>query len=169
MVSLYHAADALVLPSLYEGLPNAVLEAHASGLPAVVSHAANIDGLVLDGESGFEVPTFDHEALAGALGRLFALPADQRRAMGARGRAHIAANFSVDRVLAETVRLYDELLTQKGVIERSAALPRGASAGGAARPSEARGPGQGVEVPSALAPSEGPDDNDGLWAAKGIS
>ena len=57
MASLYHAADALVMPSLWEGLPNAVLEAHASGLPAVVSHAANIDRLVLDGESGFEVPT----------------------------------------------------------------------------------------------------------------
>jgi glycosyltransferase involved in cell wall biosynthesis len=115
MVSLYHAADALVLPSLYEGLPNAVLESHASGLPAVVSHAANVDRLVLDGESGFEVPTFDHEALSEALARLFVLPAAERRAMGARGRAHIVANFSVDRVLAETVRLYDGLLAAKGL------------------------------------------------------
>jgi glycosyltransferase involved in cell wall biosynthesis len=115
MVSLYHAADALVMPSLYEGLPNAVLESHASGLPAVVSHAANIDQLVLDGRTGFEVPTFDHEALADALGRLFALSDAERRAMGARGRVHIAATFSIDRVLDETVRLYDGLLAQKGL------------------------------------------------------
>jgi glycosyltransferase involved in cell wall biosynthesis len=115
MVSLYHAADALVMPSLYEGLPNAVLESHASGLPAVVSHAANIDQLVLDGRTGFEVPTFDHEALAEALGRLFALTDAERRAMGARGRVHIAAKFSIDRVLDETVRLYDGLLAQKGL------------------------------------------------------
>jgi glycosyltransferase involved in cell wall biosynthesis len=115
MVSLYHAADALVMPSLYEGLPNAVLESHASGLPAVVSHAANIDHLVLDGRTGFEVPTFDHEALADALGRLFALSDAERRAMGARGRVHIAATFSIDRVLDETVRLYDGLLAQKGL------------------------------------------------------
>jgi glycosyltransferase involved in cell wall biosynthesis len=115
MVSLYHAADALVMPSLYEGLPNAVLESHASGLPAVVSHAANIDHLVLDGRTGFEVPTFDHEALAEALARLFALSDAERRAMGARGRVHIAAQFSIDRVLDETVRLYDGLLAKKGL------------------------------------------------------
>ncbi len=115
MVSLYHAADALVLPSLYEGLPNAVLEAHACGLPAIVSHAANIDGLVLDGESGFEVPTFGHAALADALARMIALSDDERRAMGARGRTHIAAAFSVERVLEETVRLYDALLAAKGL------------------------------------------------------
>jgi glycosyltransferase involved in cell wall biosynthesis len=115
MVSLYHAADVLVLPSLYEGLPNAVLEAHACGLPAIVSHAANIDDLVLDGDTGFEVPTFDHEALASALRRMIALSDDERRAMGARGRAHIAAAFSVERVLEETVRLYDLLLREKGL------------------------------------------------------
>ena len=115
MLSLYHAADALVLPSLYEGLPNAVLEAHACGLPAVVSHAANVDRMVLEGESGFEVPTFDHRALAAALARMIALSDEERRAMGARGRAHVAAAFSADRVLDETVRLFDELLARKGI------------------------------------------------------
>jgi glycosyltransferase involved in cell wall biosynthesis len=115
MLSLYHAADALVMPSLFEGLPNAVLEAHACGLPAVVSHAANIDRIVLDGESGFEAPTFDHDALAQALARMLAKSADERRAMGERGRANVAATFSVDRVLEETVRLYDGLLAAKGL------------------------------------------------------
>ena len=114
MTSLYHAADALVMPSLWEGLPNAVLEAHASGLPAVVSHAANIDGLVLDAESGFEVPTFGSAALAEALARTIALSPGARREMGRRGRAHVAASFGPDRILAETVRLYDELLAAKG-------------------------------------------------------
>jgi glycosyltransferase involved in cell wall biosynthesis len=151
MVSLYHAADGLVLPSLYEGLPNAVLEAHACGLPAVVSHAANIDRLVLDGASGFEVPTFDAEALAEALARMIALSDDERRAMGARGRAHIAETFSVERVLEETVRLYDELLAAKGLgPELRAAPPPGASVGGAG-------------------PSQGPEDKDGLLAAKGLA
>lgn len=114
MLGLYHAADALVLPSLWEGLPNAVLEAHACALPAVVSHAANVDDIVLDGDSGFEVPTFDHPALAQALGRIIALDDDARRAMGARGREHVAGRFGPDRVLAETVRLYDDLLSAKG-------------------------------------------------------
>jgi glycosyltransferase involved in cell wall biosynthesis len=114
MVSLYHAADVLVLPSLWEGLPNAVLEAHACGLPAVVSHAANIDRLVLDGGSGFEVKTGSRAALAGAIAKMIALPDGERRAMGARGRTHVAAEFGPDRVLDETVRLYDQLLAAKG-------------------------------------------------------
>jgi len=109
MVSLYQAADVAVLPSLWEGLPNAVLEALACGLPAVVSHAANIDGIVTDG-AGIEVPTSAHAPLADALARMVALSDDERRRMGARGRAHIAGNFSATRVLGEVVDLYDRLL-----------------------------------------------------------
>jgi glycosyltransferase involved in cell wall biosynthesis len=115
MLSLYHAADALVLPSLYEGLPNAVLEGHACGLPAVVSHAANIDGLVLDGETGFEAPTFDNQGLSDALDRILRLGVDDRRRMGLRGRDHIAQSFSAERVLGEMVALYDRLLAEKGL------------------------------------------------------
>lgn len=115
MPTLYHAADAVLLPSLWEGLPNAVLEGHASALPALVSHAANIDRIVLDGESGFEVPTLGMRPLAEALGRLIETPADRLRAMGQRGRAHVAASFGPDRILAETVALYDALLAEKGL------------------------------------------------------
>ncbi|MBC8131604.1 MAG: glycosyltransferase [Deltaproteobacteria bacterium] len=115
MLSLYHAADILVLPSLYEGLPNAVLEGHACALPAVVSHAANIDRLVIEGETGFEVPTFDHGSLADALGKMLAMDPGDRRSMGARGRAHIVREFSVERVHEEVVALYDRLLREKGL------------------------------------------------------
>ncbi|MFH0900913.1 MAG: glycosyltransferase [Pseudomonadota bacterium] len=115
MPTLYHAADVLVLPSLYEGLPNAVIEGHASGLPAVVSRAANADGLVLDGESGYEVGTFDVGGLAAAIGRIVALAPEERRRMGAVGRDHLATRFHPDRVLGETVELYDHLLALKGL------------------------------------------------------
>jgi glycosyltransferase involved in cell wall biosynthesis len=115
MLSLYHAADALVLPSLYEGLPNAVLEAHACGLPAVVSHAANIDGLVIDGQTGFEAPTLDIQGLADALRKILQRGPDDRRRMGLRGREHIARSFSTERVLGEMVALYDRLLAEKGL------------------------------------------------------
>jgi glycosyltransferase involved in cell wall biosynthesis len=115
MRRLYHAADVLVMPSLYEGMPNAVLEAHACGVPCVVSHAANRDRIVLDGESGYEVPTFDHHALATAIGRIVAASDAERRAMGARGRAHVAHTFHPDRILDETVALYDSLIGGKGL------------------------------------------------------
>ncbi|MDB4962786.1 MAG: glycosyl transferase group 1 [Myxococcales bacterium] len=115
MLTLYHAADALVMPSLFEGMPNAVLEAHACGLPCVVSHAANRDGIVLDEQSGFEVPTLDPAALAAAIEKVIGASEDQRRAMGVRGRANVAHRFHPDRILEETVALYDDLIAEKGL------------------------------------------------------
>ncbi len=112
---LYHAADALVMPSLYEGLPNSVLEAHACGLPCVVSHAANRDTIVVEGRSGYEVPTLDHAALTVALGKMLALTDAERRAMGAFGRTHVAARFNPERIQDETVALYDALIAEKGL------------------------------------------------------
>ncbi|MCX5741112.1 MAG: glycosyltransferase [Proteobacteria bacterium] len=112
---LYHACDVLVMPSLYEGMPNAVLEAQACGLPAVVSHAANRDMIVVDGQTGFEVPTLDHAALADAIGRMLVMPDAQRRAMGLAGRVHVTERFAADHILAQTVALYDELVAAKGL------------------------------------------------------
>jgi glycosyltransferase involved in cell wall biosynthesis len=115
MVSLYHACDALVMPSLYEGMSNAVLEAHACGLPAVVSRAANRDRIVIDRETGFEVRTFDPRPLADALRDLIALSPAERRAMGECGRAHVATAFHPDRILEEIVALYDRMVQEKGL------------------------------------------------------
>ncbi|MCE9577257.1 MAG: glycosyltransferase [Deltaproteobacteria bacterium] len=115
MAPLYHAADALVMPSLYEGLPNAVLEAHACALPCVVSHAANRDTIVVDGSTGYEVATLDHRGLAEAIGRMIEHTDAERRAMGARGRTHVAARFHPDRISEETTALYDELIAEKGL------------------------------------------------------
>jgi glycosyltransferase involved in cell wall biosynthesis len=110
MPSLYHAADAVLLPSLYEGMPNAVIEGQACGLPALVSSAANEDGLVLDGETGFEVPTADSDALAAALSRLCALDASTRAELGARGRARVTRLLDPEAILGQIVSLYDQLL-----------------------------------------------------------
>lgn len=115
MRALYHASDVLVLPSLFEGMSNAALEAHACGLPAVISRAANPDGIVLDGETGLVVPTLDPRRLANALAFMIAASPAERRAMGARGRAHVATAFHPDRVLAELVALYDRVLAERGV------------------------------------------------------
>lgn len=115
MAALYHAADALVMPSLYEGLPNAVLEAHAAALPCVVSHAANRDAIVLDGSTGYEVATLDHRGLADAIGKMIEHTEAERRAMGARGRMHVAERFHPDRISAETTALYDTLIAEAGL------------------------------------------------------
>jgi glycosyltransferase involved in cell wall biosynthesis len=116
MPGLYHATDALVLPSLYEGLPNALIEAHASGLPAIVSEDANVDGLMIDGLTGFQHATRRPSRLADAIVRMARLQPEDRRRMGLAGRAHIMDRFHPDRVLAETVALYDGLLREKGLV-----------------------------------------------------
>jgi glycosyltransferase involved in cell wall biosynthesis len=115
MIPPYHAADILVLPSLWEGLPNVVLEGSACGVPAVVSHAANIDGIIVDGKSGLEVPTWQGTELARAIQTLLESSPEERRAMGRFGRQHIVTRFGAERILRETVTLYDTLLAQKGL------------------------------------------------------
>jgi glycosyltransferase involved in cell wall biosynthesis len=96
-------------------MSNAVLESQACGVPAVVSHAANRDGIVLDSESGFEVPTGNRHRLADALQILINTSPERLRMMGDRGRAHVAERFHPDRILDELVALYDGLLVEKGL------------------------------------------------------
>ncbi|MBA3542540.1 MAG: glycosyltransferase [Deltaproteobacteria bacterium] len=110
MRSLYWAADLMVLFSLWEGLPNVALEASACGLPSLVSHAANLDRIIEPGVTGWEARTFDPRALATTLAEAIATPPDALRAMGLLGRARVAAMFSPERVLDETLAVYDSLL-----------------------------------------------------------
>jgi glycosyltransferase involved in cell wall biosynthesis len=111
VLSLYWAADVLCLPSLWEGLPNAALEGCACGLPALLSHAANLDGIVAAGDNGWEVSTGDHRALAELLRRQV-LPASPEvlASMGQRGRQRMLDRFAPERVLDEMLTLYHERL-----------------------------------------------------------
>ena len=113
MGELYWASDLLVLSSLWEGLPNVVLEACASGLPAVVSHAANLDGIVAPGETGWEVPTGRSRPLADALADALALPRERWQQMGRAGRERVTRLFQAERVLSETLATYDTLLAER--------------------------------------------------------
>jgi glycosyltransferase involved in cell wall biosynthesis len=69
----YHAADIVVLPSLWEGLPNVILEALSAGKPLIVSEAANNAGVIKTGVNGWIVSTGDSENLAVTLLEVFAL------------------------------------------------------------------------------------------------
>ncbi len=110
---LYHAADAMVLPSIAEGMPNVTLEAHIAGLPVVATRQANRDGLVADGQTGFEIATGSVPALARAMGDLVALAPDERRAMGTRGRDRILELFSRTRGAEGFERLYLEAVAAR--------------------------------------------------------
>jgi glycosyltransferase involved in cell wall biosynthesis len=110
---IYAAADWVILPSLWEGLPNAALEGHACERPLLLSHAANLDGIMANGETGFEFRTGAIEPLAQAIRRALATPAEEAQAMGSAGRRRVLERFANDKVMNDVVALYDELLPRR--------------------------------------------------------
>ncbi|MCX5769734.1 MAG: glycosyltransferase family 4 protein, partial [Candidatus Hydrogenedentes bacterium] len=106
----YRAADLFVFPSRGEGLPSALIEAHAAGLPSV---AAQINGIIEDiideGKTGLIVPQDDPAQLSRALISL--LEDDARRLrMGLAARARAEQCFSIDHVARQYVDLYAKLI-----------------------------------------------------------
>jgi glycosyltransferase involved in cell wall biosynthesis len=102
------AADALLLSSVREGTPIAVLEAHALGRPVVATAVGGVPDLVRDGETGLLVPSGDVRALSGAVARLVGDPSLRRR-LGERAAAEAPARFGAERLAADTLALYRRL------------------------------------------------------------
>jgi L-malate glycosyltransferase len=101
--------DIGVLPSEAEGLPNAVLEYLAAGLPTVASRVGGNSEIIQDGETGLLVPPHDSSALAEKLLGLMRHP-ETAAGMGKRGRDYVSTNFSFQRMIQNTDQLYTELL-----------------------------------------------------------
>jgi glycosyltransferase involved in cell wall biosynthesis len=99
--ALLASADLFVLPSLYEGLPLAVLEAMTAGVPVVATAIGGTDEVVRDGETGTLVPPADPAALAAAINRTLA-DRDRAARLAAAARSTVAA----------VARLYDTLLAR---------------------------------------------------------
>jgi glycosyltransferase involved in cell wall biosynthesis len=90
--ALLAGAAALVVPSIYEGMPLVVLEAMERGVPVVASAVSGIPEVVVDGETGWLVPPEDPEALAGALEEVLA-DAPEARRRGEAGRRRIEERY----------------------------------------------------------------------------
>ena len=97
-----------VLPSLAEGLPMAMLEAMAMGLPVVVSDVGAMPEVVRDGVEGRVVPAEDATALAAALDELAASP-EKRQQMGAAGALRCRALYGIERMVQALVGVYAAL------------------------------------------------------------
>jgi glycosyltransferase involved in cell wall biosynthesis len=104
-----HAADAFVFPSRLEGLPNALLEAMAHGLPVIATRIGGCTDVVTEG-SGILVPSDDVPALASAIDRL-AGDAALRAQLGHAARARIEERFAFARIGDELQQLYRSCLT----------------------------------------------------------
>jgi len=105
--------DIGVLPSKAEGLPNAVLEYLAAGLPTIASRVGGNAEIIEDGKTGLLVPAGDSAALADALLRLLRNPslADE---LGKSGRQFVAAEFTFQRLIEKTDQMYTDLLRARG-------------------------------------------------------
>ncbi|MFN8560408.1 MAG: glycosyltransferase [Anaerolineae bacterium] len=106
------ALDVLLMPSLWEGFGLVMLEAMAQTTPIIGSAVSAIPEVVVDGETGLLVPPRDSAALADALARMLGDPA-LRRHMGLLGQDRVETAFSVERMAAETVAVY-ERITKSG-------------------------------------------------------
>ena len=101
--------DIGVLPSKAEGLPNAVLEYLAAGLPTVASNVGGNAEIIQDGQNGLLFPSDNAQALGQALLRLLREP-EFASALGRAGQDHVRKNFSFDRMIDQVDKMYSELL-----------------------------------------------------------
>jgi glycosyltransferase involved in cell wall biosynthesis len=103
--SLLKTADFLVLPSLWEGMPNVVLEAMAARRAVVATAVEGTEDLVVEGRTGWLVPPGDVSALAAALLAASDNP-DRLRHQGEAGRDRVETEFTPERVIASYERLW---------------------------------------------------------------
>lgn len=105
---LVKACDAFVLSSSAEGMPRAVMEAMALGLPVVTTAAGGIPELVEDGVHALIVPTRHPDALAEALVRIVH-DNGLRRRLATNAAKHICTNFDIEVIIDRYVELFREV------------------------------------------------------------
>jgi glycosyltransferase involved in cell wall biosynthesis len=106
--SLHKAFDIFVMSSITEGLGTSLLDAMAAGKPIVATSTGGIPEVVVDGETGMLVAPRDHEGMAAAIVTLLEDPALRAR-MGAAGLARARQRFSAQRMVKDTLRVYQRV------------------------------------------------------------
>ena len=130
----YRRASVLCAPSQHEGgVANVYLEAMACGRPVIAADNGGTPEAVLDGQTGFLVPTGDVEATAAALDRVLG-DAQLRRRLGEQARGHVESYFGTDQYIGRILAAYErtterarEKLAELGAREKLLALERARS------------------------------------------
>src|SRR5262249_18173295 len=108
ILSVHKAFDMFVMSSVTEGLGTSLLDAMACGKPVVATTAGGMPEVVVDGRTGFLVPPRNHEAMADAIVTLLR-DESLRGRMGAAGAARVRDRFSAERMVQETVSVYQRV------------------------------------------------------------
>lgn len=109
VADILRALDLYVMPSLWEGLSIAMLEAMAAGLPVVISDVSGVAQAVGNNEYGIRIAPGDAPALAAAIRSLAGQPG-LRRALGIAARERVQASFSIDAMMAQLNSIYDDAI-----------------------------------------------------------
>ena len=110
VLSLYCAADAFVMSSECEGMPLALLEAASMGLPAVVTNVGGNSDIVVDGVSGYVVPSRAPMQLANAMQKLMDASPERSAEMSLAARHHCDEQYRIGAVMDKWLSLYNEYL-----------------------------------------------------------
>jgi glycosyltransferase involved in cell wall biosynthesis len=108
-------AELFVFPSLWEGLPNALLEAMAAGKPVIATTVGGVSELVVPGKTGLLIPPKDTDALAHAIIKLLRNKF-QAKKMGNAARVRVEQHFTISGTVEKTENLYRELLKAKQLL-----------------------------------------------------
>ncbi|WP_157493106.1 glycosyltransferase [Desulfonatronovibrio magnus] len=98
-----------------EGLTKSIIEPMAQGVPVVVTAAGGLPEMVEHGKSGFVVPMEDPAAMAQAIKQLTCNP-EKRKFMGQNARKYVRSRFSINQTVNQTLEMYHQACTQKGIL-----------------------------------------------------
>jgi glycosyltransferase involved in cell wall biosynthesis len=109
----YAAMDLVLSPSLWEGMPNAVLEAMACERPVLASDAGGIPDLITPGKTGWLISRHELHRLGEALAEVLSLPEAEREAVGATGSIYVREHFPPEREKRELREAYASCLAAR--------------------------------------------------------
>lgn len=104
--ALYNTADLLVFPSLWEGMPNGVLEAMACARPVLATGVGGMADVIEDGRNGFLIPLEQLEELPQRIMRVLEMPVATRDEVGQAGRLHVMAHHRPQQEVERFMEVY---------------------------------------------------------------